>query len=75
MLPDRLGDLVQEHARGIEYAETSDRGDVLRDDVLGLGAGMEKTLDIPERVSGASRPDTYLGTAYAALSLSTRTDR
>jgi hypothetical protein len=59
MLPDRLGDLVQEHARGIEDAKTSDRGDVLRDDVLGLGAGMQKTLDISERVSvsGALGPD------------------
>lgn len=67
MLPDRLGDLVQEHARGIEDAETPDRGDVLRDNVLGLGTGMQKTLDISERVSGALSPN--LGTRLRRFEL------
>ncbi len=48
MAPDRIGNFVQEDTGRIEDAETADGGDVLGDDVFGLGARMKKASDIAD---------------------------
>lgn len=46
MTPNGLGHLVQQHAQRVENAQAADSADVLRDDVLSLCPGMQKSLEI-----------------------------
>jgi hypothetical protein len=52
---------VQQDARWVDDAEAPDRRYVLHHDVLGVGTGVQQTLDVPdkgeqERVSSDRRP-------------------
>ena len=46
MLPDRLGDSVQEDSWWIKDTQASDRGDVLRNDIFGLCSRMQQSFAV-----------------------------
>lgn len=56
---DRVRHFVEEHAEGVEDAEAADGGDVLRDHISRLGAGVEEAFDVAA-VSGIMRALTRL---------------
>lgn len=67
---DGIGHFVQQYSRWIQYAQTADSRDVLRDDVFRLCARMKKSLYVAAVVSSVPRLETH-----AARSFSTRTSR